>query len=72
MASSPNDYLTCPKCSQPNTVEFWDRHTKAEEGIKDGDPFVSSGMDKATHDEVQSYYRCPICNEEVDGVHLKK
>jgi Zn ribbon nucleic-acid-binding protein len=67
-----DDYLICPKCKQSNTVDFWDKNTKAEQGIEDGKPFVSSGVDSATHDEVQSYFNCPTCNEEVDGIHLKR
>lgn len=67
-----DEYLKCPECKQSNTVEFWDRHTKHEVGVKDDDPFVSSGADKATHDEIQSFYHCPICNEEVDGINLQK
>jgi hypothetical protein len=67
-----SEYLKCPKCSQSNTVDFWDRHTKQEVGIKDTDTFVSAGADKKVHDEVQSYYHCPICNEEVDGIDLNK
>ena len=65
-------YLICPKCKQSNTTDFWDRHTKAESGIKDGDPFISSTASTKDHDEVQAYFNCPTCNEEIDGVHLKK
>jgi len=72
MALRPSDYVSCPSCQQSNTVEFWDRNTKSEEGIKEDANFTSAGADKETHDEVQSYYRCPACNEEIDGVKLKK
>lgn len=65
-----NEYLSCPKCHQSNTVDFWDRWTKQEEGIGDDEPFTSAGADKKEHDEVQSYFRCPVCNEEVNGVDL--
>ncbi len=65
-------YLKCPECKQSNTVDFWDKNTRAEAGIEDGKPFVSAGADKKTHDEVQSYFRCPVCNEEVSGIDLQK
>lgn len=67
-----DQYLTCPECKQSNTVEFWDRNTKHEAGIEEGKPFVSAGEDKDTHSEVQSFYHCPICNEEIEGVDLQK
>ncbi len=68
--ANPNDYLKCPECKQDNTVDFWDRHTKAEAGIKDDNQFISAGASKDEHDEVQSYFRCPVCNEEIQGVKL--
>lgn len=69
---SSDSYLTCPKCNQSNTVDFWDRNTKSEEGIKDSQLFVSSGDSKEKHDELQTYYRCPICNEEINGSDLQQ
>lgn len=65
--------IKCPKCGHASTVEFWDRHTKSEEGIDpNDDSFVSLGDSKDDHDLYQTYYRCPLCNEEVLGSDLVK
>lgn len=64
--------IKCPECKQTNTEDFWDSNTREEQGIDDKSTFISSGADKKEHEEVESYFNCPICNEEVKGVDLIK
>jgi len=65
-------YLKCPKCSNKSTAEFWDRATRAEAGIGPNKEYTSVLDTPEKHAEYQTYYHCPICNEEVDGTDLSK
>lgn len=64
--------LKCPECKQVNTVEFWDSQTKEQQGIDEKSHYMSAEAATKDHQEVESYYNCPICNEEVSGVDLIK
>ena len=66
------EHLKCPKCNQSNTVEFWDKNTKEEIGLDDQSLYTSAGADRKDHEEVEAYFHCPICNEEVAGIDLVK
>jgi transcription elongation factor Elf1 len=66
------DSIKCPKCNQTSTPEFWDNNTKEQAGISDSEHFISSSAPAKDHDEVESYFNCPICNEEVPGAKLVK
>lgn len=70
--SNPNAYIKCPKCEQSSTVDFWDTHTKNECGIAHDEPFVSSGDTKKKHDDQKTYFYCPVCEREVNGVDLER
>jgi rubredoxin len=64
------EHAKCPECKISNTVDFWDSHTKQEMGVKENQPYMSAGVDKKDHDEVESRFHCPMCNKEVEGIHL--
>ena len=64
------EYIKCPKCGQSNTSDFWDNNTKEELGLEDTDHFISSSAPIKDHEEVDSYYYCPVCNEEISGIDL--
>lgn len=62
--------IGCPYCNQQNTAEFWDKVTKEREGIKDNSPYTSASAPKEQHAEQETYFDCPICGREVEGVKL--
>ena len=47
-----------------------DNNTKEELGLEDTDHFTPSSAPIKDHEEVDSYFYCPICNEEVRGIDL--
>lgn len=61
----------CPECGQYNNAEFWDSHTKEQEGIKQGMPYCSITCNMEDLDAFDPTFRCPICNEEVSGVEVR-
>ena len=67
-----DQYIECPKCKNSSTADFWDRATKAEAGVKPEDKYISVSDTADNHAEYQTYYHCPLCNEEVDGTELVK
>lgn len=64
--------IKCPECKQVNKSAFWDNNTKEIQGIDDKAAFISSDASTKEHAEVESYYNCPICEEEVEGINLIK
>mgnify|MGYP003482779681 CR=1 FL=1 len=64
------EHVKCPECKISNTVDFWDTHTKEEMGVAEDKKIISAGASKSDHDEVESRFHCPMCNEEVEGIHL--
>lgn len=68
----PHDTLKCPECQQHNTVDFWDSSTKTEAGILPGRAYASCAEGISKHEDVDSYYYCPICNSEVSGTDLRR
>jgi RNA polymerase subunit RPABC4/transcription elongation factor Spt4 len=63
-------YKKCPSCKHTSTTEHWDANTKEIENIAEGRPYVSCNETKEKMAEEQSFFRCPICDSEVQGTDL--
>lgn len=65
-------YIKCPGCGHANSAQVWDMHTKEQEHIQEDDPYISIAASPEEHEEVDSRFRCPTCNEELPGLVLTK
>lgn len=63
--------VQCPSCRQTSPVFHWDK-TTAEQLDTTEDKITSVGASYEQHAEEETKHRCPICNDEVDGVALSK
>ncbi|MCG7344051.1 hypothetical protein MHZ92_07900 [Sporosarcina sp. ACRSL] len=66
------EYYNCPKCYKSNTSDRWDITTKLMMGIQETDEFMSSSASKVDHEELETIFICPSCNEEIQGIDLIK
>ena len=64
--------IKCPVCKNPSPSVMWDNNTKKQENIAPDAVFISSDADTKDHDEVESFFHCPICGNEVEGKKLIK
>lgn len=65
-----SEHIKCPECKISNTSDFWDDQTKGEMNIKEGSHYTSASAPKHEHDLLDTRFHCPMCNEEVEGIHL--
>ena len=61
----------CPVCGNVSPSVMWDEHTKRVEDIKPEDRFMESDSSPEEMEYFQLRFRCPICNNEVEGTKLK-
>lgn len=65
------EYVRCPHCQHSSSIEHWDDTTKEVMNISSRDPYISIGDDPEELLDVGAYFRCPICEDEVEYKEIK-